>query len=244
MPVAPASFSAGTMRRTEASSMMVLIATQSGSLRCEMVGLRSAGSRAVMPARFAFLAFIIRPTRPSAARQEASIREMLASFACFHGSASAAWLAIRRGVLASTSSTMRRLLARSEPPVSVISTIASASRGGFTSVAPHENSTWAVTPWRARYSVVRCTTSVAMRLPCRSATFRTGESFGTHSTHRLGRRLTLENTNSATSATSAPVSSTQSWPVTPASSTPCSTYRAISCARTSMQSSSASSICG
>ena len=223
MPVAPARLSCGTMRRTDASSMMVLMATQSGSLRCAMVGLRSAGRRAVTASRSPRRAFIISPTRPSAARQEASMRAMLSSLAFFHGSRSAAWLAMRRGVLASTSSTMRRLLARRELPVSVISTMASARRGGFTSVAPQENSTLAVTPWRSKYLRVRCTTSVAMRLPCRSATAVTGESLGTQSTQRLGRRLTLANTNSAISATSAPVSSTQSWPVMPASKTPCST---------------------
>ena len=40
-----------------------------------------------------------------------------------------------------TVSRMRRRLARSVDPVSVASTMASASTGGFTSVAPHENST-------------------------------------------------------------------------------------------------------
>ena len=47
-----------------------------------------------------------------------------------------AGLAIRRGVLSITVSMMRRLLARSELPVSVASTMASASSRGFTSVAP------------------------------------------------------------------------------------------------------------
>src|SRR5476649_695726 len=44
-------------------------------------------------------------------------------------------------------STMRRLFAFSEEPVSVNSTIASTSSGAFTSVAPQENSTSAVTPF-------------------------------------------------------------------------------------------------
>jgi hypothetical protein len=47
-----------------------------------------------------------------------------------------------------TVSRMRSRLARSVEPVSVASTIASASTGGFTSVAPHENSTFDVTPSR------------------------------------------------------------------------------------------------
>ena len=150
MPVAPAFFSAGTMVRTVASSMMVFSASQSGSVRWEMVGLRSAGSRAVTDSRSALRTFIIRPTRPSAARQDFSINAMLSSLARIQGSSSAALLAISRGVLRSTSSTMRRLLARSDEPVSVISTMASANRGGFTSVAPQENSTMASTPWRSK----------------------------------------------------------------------------------------------
>ncbi len=52
-------------------------------------------------------------------------------------------------------STIRSLLARSDEPVSVTSTMASASTGGFTSVAPQLNSTFAVTPFAARYSWLR-----------------------------------------------------------------------------------------
>src|SRR3974377_601382 len=49
-------------------------------------------------------------------------------------------------------SMMRRRLALSELPVSVTSTMASANVGGFTSVAPHENSTFASIPrcWKYR----------------------------------------------------------------------------------------------
>ena len=47
-------------------------------------------------------------------------------------------------------SMMRRRLARSVDPVSVASTMASASTGGFTSVAPHENSTSTFTPRSAK----------------------------------------------------------------------------------------------
>ena len=50
----------------------------------------------------------------------------------------------------STVSMMLSLLARSEEPVSVTSTMASASTGGFTSVAPQLNSTLALTPCAAR----------------------------------------------------------------------------------------------
>ena len=62
------------------------------------------------------------------------------------------------------------LLARSEDPVSVTSTIASASTGGFTSVAPQLNSTFAFTPCEARYRSVVATNSVAMILFWRSFT--------------------------------------------------------------------------
>src|SRR5258708_22551658 len=49
-----------------------------------------------------------------------------------------------------TVSTIRRRLARSEEPVSVTSTMASASCGTFTSVAPQEKSTRPVTPCTSR----------------------------------------------------------------------------------------------
>ena len=86
-----------------------------------------------------------------------------------------------------TVSTMRRLFARREDPVSVMSMIASTSSGAFTSVAPHENSTSAWTPMRARYCLQMPTASVAMRLPCRSLPLLIGESFGTAMTQRTGR---------------------------------------------------------
>jgi hypothetical protein len=52
----------------------------------------------------------------------------------------------------------------------VTSTMASASTGGFTSVAPQLNSTRALTPCCARYRLVVPTNSVAMILPSRSRT--------------------------------------------------------------------------
>src|SRR3712207_1437298 len=99
---------------------------------------------------------------------------------------------MNRGVLVSSGSpTIRRLLARRLEPVSVTSTIASASRGGLTSVAPQLNSTLALTPCDLSHRRVNSTSSVATRLPSRSFGDWTGESFGTHSTHLTGRRLTL-----------------------------------------------------
>ena len=144
----------------------------------------------------------------------------------------------------SKTSAIRSLLARSDEPVSVTSTIASTRSGAFTSVAPHENSTSAVTPCSASQRFVRFTTSVAIRLPSRSLTERMSESSGTASTQRTGRIDAFEYTRSATTWTSAPVSATQSSPVIPASNTPSWTYFAISCARTSMALNSSSSIDG
>src|SRR5262249_1716684 len=153
---------------------------------------------------------------PSAARHDFSISAKLSIFRRFHLSAYAALLATKRVVLCKTSARIRRLLARNELPVSVTSTMASASLGGLTSVAPQENSTCASTPCLARKLLVSPTTSVAMRLPARSATALAGESSGTHSTQRTGRRLTFENISSQTSCTWALFSSTQSCPVMPA----------------------------
>ena len=94
---------------------------------------------------------------------------------------------------------MRRLLALSELPVSVTSTMASASRGGLTSVAPQLNSTWAVTPCSASQRRVRFDDLRGDALALQVLDRWIGESFGTASTQRTGRRLTLLKTSSATS---------------------------------------------
>ena len=70
---------------------------------------------------------------------------MFCSFSFFQASASAVLLAKSCVLLSISVSMMRRRLARSDEPVSVTSTIASASIGGFTSVAPQENSTFTLT---------------------------------------------------------------------------------------------------
>src|SRR6266567_2992067 len=75
-----------------------------------------------------------------------------------------------RGVEVRSVSTIRSLFARSEEPVSVISTMASTNSWALTSVAPPENSTSAFTLWRRRYFFVKLTTSVAIRLPLKSLT--------------------------------------------------------------------------
>ena len=57
---------------------------------------------------------------------------------------------MKRVVLVISSAMTRRLFAFKELPVSVTSTMASAKRGGLTSVAPQLNSTSALTPCSAR----------------------------------------------------------------------------------------------
>jgi len=70
---------------------------------------------------------------------------------------------------------------------SVMSTIASTKSGTFTSVAPQENSTSTETFCFAKYRFTVPTSSVATRLPARSATFRIDEASGTHRTQRAFR---------------------------------------------------------
>ena len=120
-------------------------------------------------------------------------------FCRFHGFFHAARFTIRRGVETSKVSTMRSLLARSEEPVSVSSTMASTNSCAFISVAPQENSTSAFTPCFFKYFFVRLTTSVAMRLPDKSFTDLTDEFSGTHNTQRAGCRVALLKRNSPTS---------------------------------------------
>jgi hypothetical protein len=150
IPRAPASESFGHSSVTVRSSTTVLIATQFGSARFEMVGVASAGRIATTRSRQRRGTFIIRPTRSMAWIAPWSISSNRSILRFFQGSAQPARLAMNRGVLSSTVSITRRWFARRLEPVSVTSTIASARIGGFTSVAPHENSISALTPWRRR----------------------------------------------------------------------------------------------
>ena len=189
---------------------MVFTSTQSGSDIELIVGVCSAGSTFSTLSRLFLGTFIISPTLPSAAMAPFSIMTMFSILRRLNGFFRASLFAMNRVVDCNSSSTMRRLFARSELPVSVTSTIASANRGGFTSVAPQLNSTCAFTPCRSKYRWVIFTTSVAIRLPSKSLGPRIGESSGTASTQRTGRRLTLLNTNSVSSVTFASFSNTQS----------------------------------
>jgi len=106
------------------------------------------------------------------------------------GSDQASLFAIRRGVLSSTSAITRRLLARSDDPVSVTSTIASMIRA-LTSVAPQLNSTRTSMPRAAKNSRVVRTSSVAITPPSSCSSSRTLDSAGTASTQRAGRLVAL-----------------------------------------------------
>ena len=115
-----------------------------------MVGRLSAGSTVSTAARLSRCTLSISPTLPSALMAPSSSIVMSSSLRRFHSSSQEALLAMNCVFDSSTVSMMRSLLARSDDPVSVTSTIASARTGGFTSVAPQENSTRAVTPNFAR----------------------------------------------------------------------------------------------
>ena len=138
------------MSRTVVSSKMVLTASHSSSLRCEMVGRLSAGNTASTAARLSRWTFSMSPTLPRALMAPCSSMRMSSSFCRLAGSSQEPLLAINWVFDSSTVSMIMSLLARSDEPVSVTSTMASASTGGFTSVAPQLNSTLAVTPCCAR----------------------------------------------------------------------------------------------
>src|SRR5260370_17922878 len=191
IPCAFASLSLGIASRTTVSSRMVLTATQSGSLKGEMVGRFNAGSTAKTPSRSRFITFNINPTRPWAASAPQSIRAMFSIFLRLSVSCQAALLAINFVFDSNTVSMMRSLLARRELPVSVTSTMASARTGGFTSVAPHENSTRTGTFFFSKYCLVTLTNSVAIVQFFKSSADLYAESSGTASTQRTLPRLCL-----------------------------------------------------
>jgi hypothetical protein len=112
--------------------------------------------------------FSMMPTRPCASMAALSSSATFSSLVRFHSVSSEAGFAMSCVFDSITVSMIRRRFARSDEPVSVTSTIASASRGAFTSVAPHENSTFTLTPWPAKYACVARTSSVATVAPSRS----------------------------------------------------------------------------
>ena len=172
--------------RTTFSSMIVSTATQSGLDNVEIVGLRKAGNSASSESSLARGTFIFKPTFSSACNAPFNIIANVSTFCFFHASFHDFLFAINCGKLRTNSSTIRRLFAFNDEPVSVNSTIASTNSGALTSVAPQENSTSAVTPFFFNHRRVASTNSVATRLPCKSLTDLMVESFGTASTHRAG----------------------------------------------------------
>src|SRR5262245_58860354 len=189
IPCALAFFSRGIRSRTVRSSMIVFTATQSSSLSGETVGLCRAGRSARTLSSAARRTFSMMPTRPCASIAALSSNAMFPSLVAFHESAIARSLAMSRVFDSTTVSMMRRRLARSDDPVSVTSTMASARTGGFTSVAPQENSTLTFTFLRAKYASVARTSSVAIVAPSRSSADWKRESSGTASTHRTLPKL-------------------------------------------------------
>ena len=136
MPLAPAFFSAGRMCRTTFSSMMTSIAIHPASARSATVGVCIAGRIFITFGSTARGRFILSPTLSSAASAACSSRLIVSIFSRFQAFFHAAGFAISLVRDTRTSSTIRRLFARSELPVSVSSTMASASTGGLASVDP------------------------------------------------------------------------------------------------------------
>src|SRR5271155_3236104 len=184
IPCALAAFNLGKICRTTASSTIVFTATHPGSLKVEIVGFCSAGSTFSTPLRSSRRTFSINPTLLEARIAPCSISTMFSAFSFFQASAAAARFIIKTVADSSTVSTILNRCARSEAPVSVTSTIASASCGTFTSVAPQEKSTRARTSCRAKNPSVIFTISVAITFPSKSPTARIAESSGTASTQR------------------------------------------------------------
>ena len=141
------------MVRTVDSSRIVLTASHSPSLRCEMVGRFSAGSTASTASQIVLVHVQHQPDLAQrvdgAFEQHADVFQLAALPGVLPGRRVGDQLRVRF----EHRSMMRSLLARSDEPVSVTSTMASASTGGFTSVAPQLNSTLAVTPLRCEIAL-------------------------------------------------------------------------------------------
>ena len=116
---------------------------------------------------------------------------MFSIFVRFQSSASADALAMSWVFDSITVSRILSRFARRLEPVSVTSTMPSASTGGFTSVAPHENSTLTGTFSLSKYAFVTRTSSVAIVAPAKSAAFLYFESSGAASTQRTLPKLCL-----------------------------------------------------
>ena len=128
--------------------------------------------------------FNFNPTLEADSRADVNSKAIVSIFFFFQGSFKASLFATKTVFVVNKVSTIRNLLARSELPVSVRSTIASTKSGTFISVAPQENSTSAFTQFFLKNALVILTISVAIRLPSRSFTVFTSDASGTQSTQR------------------------------------------------------------
>src|SRR5260370_6079843 len=111
IPWALAVFSFGKICRTTASSMMVLTATQSGSLRAEIVGFFSAGRTARTAGRSSRWTLRSSPTLLAAAIAPCSMRIKFSAFSRFQEPAAEARFMINTVADSSTLSRMRRRFA-------------------------------------------------------------------------------------------------------------------------------------
>src|SRR5882762_9017676 len=146
MPWACASLSRGTISHDADSSITVFTASQSSSLSVEIVGFFRAGKTDSTAARSSLRTLSINPTRSCASIAPRSIKARLSILRRLQGSVYDNLFAMIWVLDSSTVSRIRRRFAFKELPVSVTSTMASASIGGLTSVAPQENSTRTSTP--------------------------------------------------------------------------------------------------
>ena len=152
MPWPPAAFSFGIRSRTvrlfddRVHRHPLRVAQRRDRRRC------SAGSTASTPSRSSRRTLSMSPTRPCAAMAALQQQRDVVDLGRFHASASAScWRSVACSIRALCRGCAGDWRAAYDP-VSVASTMASARTGGFTSVAPQENSTLARGRFAARSS--------------------------------------------------------------------------------------------
>ena len=168
---------------TISSPIIVSMANQFLSANSDIVGFFRAGNKEMTFCKFFFSTFIFKPTLLSALRAPFKSKATSLIFFFFQEFLKDFLFAINLVVDSKIVSMTLSLLARKEDPVSVKSTIASTSSGTFTSVAPHENYTSALTLFFLKKSLVTLTSSVAILLPSKSLIEFIFESFGTATTN-------------------------------------------------------------
>ena len=223
MPRAPACLSCGTMCRTMFSSMIVFTATHSGSDSDEIVGVLQTPAGSSAPPAGRRLAHVHHQADLALGRHRALAASGPGrpSSALFHGSAV--------GLLVGDEA--RRALQQLGDDAQVVRPQRAAGLGHLDDGvgqprrldlggAPAELDLGR----RRRAAPASAASGRRPRWRCAClagpSTLWIGESFGTASTQRTGRRLTLLKTSSASSTTLASFSRIQSWPVRPQSSEP------------------------